>query len=105
MEDEALGIGVVHRPEERRFVAQLDGRTAELTYARAGDRLVLIHTGVPSELEGRGIGGALVHAAIDWAAAEGLTVLPRCPFARRWLRAHPDVAASVPIDWTLRPPS
>jgi predicted GNAT family acetyltransferase len=80
-----------------RFVLEVDGYEAELLYGLAGDRLTLIHTGVPDELGGRGLGGVLVQAAIDRAAAEGLTVIPECPFARAWLGKHPDQAARVTI--------
>jgi uncharacterized protein len=72
---------------------------AELIYHRRGNRLALIHTEVPPELEGRGIGGKLVTAAIDRAAREGLTLVPLCPFARGWLERHPDAAARSVIDW------
>jgi predicted GNAT family acetyltransferase len=41
----------------------------------------------------------LVTAAGDRAAREGLTIVPYCPFARRWLERHPDVAERVAIDW------
>jgi hypothetical protein len=88
---------VVHEPDHDRFVLRQDGREAELVYRRSGDRLVLVHTGVPDELEGHGLGGDLVRAALDHAAAEGLTVVPRCPFARSWLERHPDEAARVTI--------
>ena len=77
-----------------RFELGADGSLAELLY-----RLVLIHTEVPVELEGRGIGGALVTAAVDRAAREGLTLVPLCPFARGWLQRHPDVAKAATIDW------
>jgi len=60
---------------------------------------VLVHTEVPDELEGRGIGGVLVRTAIDLAVRENLVVVPRCPFARRWLRRHPEVAELVKIEW------
>jgi predicted GNAT family acetyltransferase len=80
-----------------RFVLEIDGHEAELVYKLRGDRLVLIHTGVPDELGGRGLGGVLVQAAIDRAAAEGLTVIPECPFARSWLEKHPEQAARVTI--------
>jgi predicted GNAT family acetyltransferase len=63
---------------------------------------VLIHTETPDELEGRGIGSALVRAALDAAAAAGLTLVPRCPFAREWLERHPEEAARVQIDWPSR---
>jgi len=95
---------VVDLPDEHRLVYREDGTEAELVYRRNGGRLVIIHTGVPDELGGRGIGGRLVAAALRRAAADGLTVVPWCPFARRWLEHHPDEAATVSIDWDSLPP-
>jgi predicted GNAT family acetyltransferase len=40
-----------------------------------------------------------VTAAVDRAARDGLTIVPFCPFARRWLERHSDVADRVAIDW------
>jgi uncharacterized protein len=82
-----------------RFELRADGSLAELSYRRVGNRLVLIHTEVPVELEGRGIGGVLVAAAVDRAAREGMTLVPLCPFARGWLQRHPDTAKTATIDW------
>jgi uncharacterized protein len=82
-----------------RFELTVDGLLAELRYRRNGNRLVLVHTGVPAELEGRGLGGVLVAAAAERAVREGLTVVPLCPFARAWLERHTDVAATLTIDW------
>ena len=84
---------------ESRFEATIDGHRAELLYRRNGKRLVLIHTEVPEQLEGHGIGGALVAAAIDRAVRDGMTVVPLCPFARGWLERHPDAASRVTVDW------
>ena len=83
-----------------RFIVAADGEVAELLYRLKGDRLVLIHTGVPEALEGRGIGSMLVAAAIDEAKRRGLTIVPLCPFVTSWLEHHPDVGATVPIDGT-----
>jgi uncharacterized protein len=91
---------VVDNPGESRFEFRSDGWLSELDYHRRGHRLVLIHTEVPIQLEGQGIGGRLVTAAIDLAAREGLTLVPLCPFARSWLERHPDQASRVTIDWT-----
>jgi len=90
---------VTDNQADSRLELQADDRLAELDYRRNGKRLVLLHTEVPAELEGRGLGGRLVSAAVDRAAREGLTVVPLCPFARGWLERHPDVAARAPIDW------
>ncbi|MEY2467728.1 MAG: uncharacterized protein QOF21_426 [Actinomycetota bacterium] len=84
----------------RRFVTEIDGHEAELVYRNRGGQLVLVHTGVPDELEGHGLGGQLVRAALAKAAAENLVVVPWCPFARAWLERHPDEAGKVTIDWT-----
>ena len=89
---------VTDNPAASRFEYTSGGHLAELTYRLRAGRLVLIHTGTPAELEGHGIGGALVRAAIDRAAREGLVVVPLCPFARAWLERHPEEASRVTID-------
>jgi uncharacterized protein len=96
---------VTDNQAESRFELWVDGRLAELPYRRNGNRLVLIHTEVPEELEGRGLGGTLVEAAVDRAARDGMTVVPLCPFARGWLQRHPDVASRAAIDWGKPPGS
>ena len=78
---------------------------AESDHDHATGRLTLIHTEVPDVLGGHGVGGQLVRTAIERASAEHLTVVPWCPFARRWLHEHPDVAAGVDIDWTTPRPT
>jgi predicted GNAT family acetyltransferase len=94
---------IVDRPEEHRFVYVEDGVESQLVYrARAGE-LVLVHTEVPDALGGRGIAGRLVQAAVDRARASGETVLPWCPYARKWLQDHPDATAEIAIDWSEPP--
>jgi len=90
---------IVNNRDRMRFETERDGHTAHLDYRRQGERLVLVHTEVPEALEGHGLGGALVMTAIDFAAEHGLEVEPQCPFAREWLRRHPDVAGRVTIDY------
>ena len=92
---------VIDNTGASRFELREDGRLAELIYRARGDRLVLVHTEVPVELEGRGIGGRLVTAAVDRAVREGLTLVPLCPFARGWLERHPEAASKAVIDWDI----
>jgi predicted GNAT family acetyltransferase len=94
--------GVVDNPARARFELTRDGHTAELIYSVAGDRLVLRHTEVPKALGGQGIGGELVLAAVRRAEREGLTVVPSCPYARRWIEKHPDRVGDVAIDRNAR---
>lgn len=90
---------VVDVVNQNRFLFVEDGIEAELVYRSRGDDLVLVHTGVPDELGGRGIGGLLVRAAIERAERSGETLVPSCPFARDWLERHPAEAERVTIDW------
>ncbi len=90
---------VIDNHAAHRFEFAADGHRAVLTYTIDGALFTLVHTVVPDELGGRGVGGLLVRAAVDRAVADGLTIVPHCPFARSWLEKHPDIAASVDIDW------
>ena len=95
---------VVDDTAENRFVIREGDLEAELFYARQGDRLILVHTGVPEAWGGHGVGARLVRAALALARADGLTVVPWCPYARHWLVEHPDEAAAVTVDWDTPPP-
>jgi predicted GNAT family acetyltransferase len=89
--------------DHHRFVYVEEAVEAQLVYRAERDRLYLLHTEVPDALGGRGIAGRLVRAAVDRARRTGETVVPWCPYARRWLRDHPDEASGIAIDWDERP--
>ena len=57
-------------------------------FGRGGSRFT--HTEVPDALEGRGIGKRLVKAALDDARAQGLKVVPVCPFVKHYIENHPE---------------
>jgi hypothetical protein len=85
------------------FVVDMDGARAQLVFAVEDGQLLLLHTEVPEQFQGQGVGGQLVTAAVEKARAEDLTIVPWCPYARRWLEQHPDRAAGVNIDFVTRP--
>ena len=94
---------VTENAEKHRFELVEDGHLAELVYEDEGDgRLVLVHTGVPDELGGRGLGGTLVKASLERASRDGLTIVPLCPFARSWLEKHRDQLDGVTVDWDAK---
>ena len=63
---------------------------AFITIRLRGSVLSLIHTEVPTALQGKGVGKALVRAALDYARAHRMTVKPFCPFVARYIRRHPE---------------
>ncbi|MET8334898.1 GNAT family N-acetyltransferase [Streptosporangium canum] len=78
------------------FEAEVDGKHAgQLEFVRRDGVIVYTHTEVDAEFEGNGVGGALVRAALDGARAEGVKIVPRCPFVKTWIERHPDYADLV----------
>lgn len=83
-----MDLDVVHRPDQSRFEAEVDGDVAFLAYERSDGTAVMTHTIVPTQLEGRGIAGELAAAAVAWARGEGLQIDPQCSYVRAWLEQH-----------------
>ncbi len=87
--------GVVDNEGEGQFEATTSEGVAVLTYDRREGKLFLLHTGVPPEMEGQGIGGSLVRAALEQARERGHKVVPYCSFAREYAALHPEFADVV----------
>jgi len=69
------------------------GPEAELTFSNAGATMrIADHTDVPEVYKGRGVGQALAQRLIDDARADGVTILPLCPFVAAMFRRHADWA-------------
>ena len=83
-------VSVQHDPAGHRFVSGTPGGPAELVYSLFADTVVNIeHTEVPRGARGLGVADALIRAALVWAREQGYAVMATCPFAQRWLAAHP----------------
>jgi uncharacterized protein len=81
---------VVDNTAENRFELAVDGELAIAEYRIADGAIYFTHTETPSKLQGRGIAGRLVQAAMESAQARGLKVVPRCSYVARWLQDHPE---------------
>ena len=78
-------------PSKGRYRLIVDGVEAEMTYSRAGESLIIIdHTEVPAALRGRKVGERLVRQAIEDARADGVAIIPLCPFAKAQIGRHPE---------------
>ena len=81
---------VVHNPAAQRFESGQGADLAECCYRRQGNVLVLHHTEVPPALQGLGLAGLLVQAALDWARAQQLRVQPSCSYVAAYMKRHPE---------------
>ncbi len=81
---------VVNNQQKSHFEYIEDGHTAIAAYQLKPDVIVLTHTEVPKELGGRGVGGRLAVAALEYARANDLRVIPLCPFMASFIEKHPE---------------
>src|SRR6266571_2886341 len=89
---------VVLNEERSRFELEDEGMIAFIDFTRSGDTITLVHTEVPEELEGRGVGSRLVRFALGYIRDNQLKVVPRCPFVASYLKHHPDEATELGLD-------
>jgi predicted GNAT family acetyltransferase len=75
-----------------RFEMDADGHVAYSNYTLADGVITFMHTEVPKELEGRGIGSALVRGELEAARSRGLKVVAKCPFVAAYIKKHAEFA-------------
>lgn len=90
-----MPVPISHDIAAGRFSTERDGHQAELVYRIQDGRLVIDHTGVPQAIGGKGIAGELVKAALDYARASGLRVVPACSYSAVYVQKHPEYADLV----------
>jgi predicted GNAT family acetyltransferase len=86
------GGEVRHDRAAQRFVVVVEGEEAELTYSQGDGVIVVTHTGVPPRIAGRGVAADLVRAALEFARAEDLKVIPACSYVAAYFKRHPQEA-------------
>jgi predicted GNAT family acetyltransferase len=75
---------------QNRFELDVDGEQAVAYYRMAPGVMTFVHTEVPQALSGRGIGTKLIRGALEIARAQGLKVVPQCPFVSAFMGKHPE---------------
>jgi hypothetical protein len=91
-----IKLEIRHNPEARRFEAFVDGELCRADYRMAGEVMHIVHTEVPYTLEGRGLAAQVVRAALDYARANGLKVVPACGYVRAYMRRHKESQDLLP---------
>ena len=76
----------------RVFIEQNRELLAEMTYSKAGDRLIIIdHTDVDESLKGQGIGRLLLDVIVSMIRRQGKKIIPLCPFAKSVFDKDPSI--------------
>ena len=90
-----MSYPIEHDASASRLTARIDGRLSQLQYRLHDGVMTIVHTEVPPELEGHGIGAALMRHAFEMARDNGWRVRPACSFARAFVERHPEYAGLV----------
>jgi predicted GNAT family acetyltransferase len=75
------------------FYIEREGlRLAEMAYTRSGPKQIIIaHTEVHEQLQGRGVARRLLDALIAWARETQTRVLATCPYASAQFAKDPSI--------------
>lgn len=90
-------ITIRNNPDRLRFEI-LDGDTVigHAAYIDdGGTRRIFYHTVVDEEFGGQGFAGQLAAHALQATVAAGLSIVPVCPYIKKYLGSHPQYADSV----------
>ncbi len=79
---------VVNNKAQHRFELTVEGHLAATYYKMSGNVITFVHTEVPPELGGKGIGSRLIKGALDQVRADGLKVVPQCPFVKAFIEKN-----------------
>jgi len=92
-----MDYNIVNNTAENRFELEVEGKTSVVEYALKEDMIVFLHTEVPEELAGKGLGSVLARHVLDYARAHHLNVMPLCPFIKLYIDRHKEYQSiSIP---------
>jgi predicted GNAT family acetyltransferase len=77
---------VIHLPENSRFEIRVGAHVALLEYQIMGDSITMHHTFVPVELRGKNLASLLADAALEFAKASKLKVIPQCSYIEAYMK-------------------
>jgi hypothetical protein len=91
MTDSAPRITREQGPTKGRYVLDLNGAEAELTWSVVSpSRIIADHTFVPDAMRGTGAGLRMVERLVADARAEGVRVVALCPYVKAQADKHPE---------------
>ncbi len=83
---------VVNNKAHHRYELVVNGHLAATYYKLDDGVITFVHTEVPLELGGQGVGSRLVKGALDQVRADGWKVIAQCPFVKAYIGKHGEYA-------------
>lgn len=79
----------INNEEKERFELQVGNYLAKIDYkvGKSG-AMYMIHTEVPEELKGNGVGHKIIRESLLWIEENEMKVVPSCPMVRSFIQDH-----------------
>lgn len=83
-------IPLINDQPVHNFEMIVEGHRAFIDYQQRGNKVFLLHTEVPVELEGKGVASTLVEKVFKQLEADGLKIVPYCAYIKMFIKRHPE---------------
>jgi len=90
MKEEFTPLELVKNETAQRFEMNVTNAVAIIEYKQTNNKIHLIHTEVPQELEGKGAATAIIEKALAYIEKNQLKLVPLCPFVAAYIKRHPE---------------
>ena len=81
---------IEHNAQGHCFELRLEGHRCVLDYVLHNNVMTVTHTGVPSELGGRGLAAEITQFALDYAQSQDWKVIAQCSYGAAYIKKHPE---------------
>jgi predicted GNAT family acetyltransferase/glutaredoxin len=75
-------LEIVHDKENNQYTLDINGELAKVTYQLRNDKMYLVHSEVPYNLRGQGIGKVLVEKTFEKLTNEGYKAVAMCSYIK-----------------------
>lgn len=90
MKPEFENIPLIKNENEHQFEITVENHKALIAYKERPGVITLIHTGVESELEGKGAATAVIEKTLDYLEQNNYKLIPLCPLVFAYIKRHPE---------------
>lgn len=82
-------IELINNEDIHNFEMFVDDQRAFIDYKTKDNKIYLVHTEVPKELQGQGVAEALVEKTFNYIEKHKLILVPLCSYIQAFLKKHP----------------
>lgn len=90
MKEEFTNLELIKNEAAHRFEMYVDRYAAIIEYRQVRDTIILVHTEVPPQLEGRGAATAIIEKTLHYIEQNHFKLRPLCPLVVAYIKRHPE---------------